>query len=127
MFELEIDKKQGVAVIRYFEQLDDDELMKSITGLMESEDFEPHYCVVTDCRGADNQLSVNVVRNLAEKVCHVGTLQGKWGSIAATTRSTAIAMIFSQSVAGHLEHRVFSSVEGISEWMQKDLNQFFDE
>lgn len=127
MFELEIDKAHEVAVIRYFEQLDDDELMKSITGLVESADFEPHFCVVTDCRKADNQLSVSVVRDLAENVCQTGTLKGKWGSIATTTRSTAIAMIFSQSVAGQLEHRVFSSVEGISEWMQKDLTRFFHE
>jgi hypothetical protein len=123
MFEYEIDTRRELALLKYTGDVDDEELMRSFNCLIEAEGFQLSFDVVTDCRASHDFLTVNVTRSLATLLREREGVDGKWASITSSTRGTALAMLFSQQVQGVIEHRVFSSIEGASGWLHKDLRQ----
>lgn len=124
MFNCQVYPEAGVAVLKFFGTVDENDLIAADTYLFNEPTFKKDFDVVADCREKIDKVSVEGMKMVAESICAVPELSGKWVSLTGTSRATALAMIFSQRVVGHLSHGVYSTEEGCSSWLGKNIFPF---
>lgn len=122
MFDCQVYPEASVAVVRFFGPVDENDLTAAVQCLFNDPNFKKHFDVVADCREKIDKVSVEGMKMVAERICSVPGLSGKWVSLTGTSRATALAMIFSQRVVGHMSHWVYSTEEGCSSWLGKNIS-----
>jgi hypothetical protein len=99
-------------ILAFFAQLDGDPAYeRSMSGLVDLRDAQP-------------ALEPEELKGLADAAVERKLKRGRWGLLVEQPRATALSMLYTKAVASRYHLKVFSTLDGLSDYLGFDARPF---
>jgi hypothetical protein len=126
MVHFKIHDALNLVVARFDGEVSAREIFAFFEGMRDDPQYRPSMDGVADMRQSVTQLNAEEVRELAQFAAEGGFKRGKWALLVTDPKSTAFSMLYRQSVGESYAVQVFSSVDGASDYLGRDLTGILD-
>lgn len=112
---------ERLVLVRFSGPTDQAALRAAIEALARDPHYSPSYDGICDLRAAALSVTPEEAKAAATRVASDRTILGKWALLIDDPRGTALATLYVGALAGQHPLKVFSSIEGVAEYLKRDL------